>query len=153
MSAPFRKLLVPVDGSDPSGAAISLALRVALDAGAAVVFCSVADLAQASSLCYPGVDASIVIDSELEQCRALVAAAEVQARAAGVNARGVAVEGLRTDAILDLARAEGADLIVMGSHGRSGVARAFLGSTTEGVLRRSPVPVLVTAHAQVPQPA
>jgi universal stress protein A len=43
---------------------------------------------------------------------------------------------------LEVAREIGADLIVMGTHGRSGLAHAFLGSVAEKVVRMSPIPVL-----------
>ncbi len=47
------------------------------------------------------------------------------------------------EAIVDRARRSGADIIAMGTHGRSGLARALLGSVAEDVVRRSPVPVLI----------
>ncbi|TAM75443.1 universal stress protein [bacterium] len=56
-------------------------------------------------------------------------------------------KGEVVQSILDLARREEADAIVMGSHGRGGIARIVLGSKTEGVLRRAPVPVLVAPTA------
>ena len=46
--------------------------------------------------------------------------------------------------IVETAKAEGADLIVMGSHGRSGIARLMLGSVATKVVAESPIPVLVT---------
>jgi nucleotide-binding universal stress UspA family protein len=54
-------------------------------------------------------------------------------------------EGRAARAIVDLAETIEADLIVMGSAGRSGLPRLILGSVTERVLRKSPVPVL-TVH-------
>jgi len=52
------------------------------------------------------------------------------------------VEGAPAGEIVDYATGEGCDLIVMGTHGRSGVDRLLLGSVAERVVRRSPVPVL-----------
>lgn len=52
------------------------------------------------------------------------------------------VEGDARDAILNTAKAVHADLIVIGTHGRRGLSRAFLGSVAEDVLRRAPCPVL-----------
>ena len=53
--------------------------------------------------------------------------------------------------ILERARTEGADLIVMTSHGRKGAKRLFLGSVTEAVLRESPCPVLVVRPDEEPE--
>jgi nucleotide-binding universal stress UspA family protein len=57
------------------------------------------------------------------------------------------VEGSPVDAILDRARQERADLIVMGTHGRTGLSRLLVGSVAEGVLRHAPCPVVVVPYA------
>jgi nucleotide-binding universal stress UspA family protein len=49
--------------------------------------------------------------------------------------------------IIQLARSEGADLIVMGTHGRTGLTRLMMGSVAEAVVRRAPCPVLTLKHA------
>ena len=53
------------------------------------------------------------------------------------------------EAILEAAEEVSADLVIMGTHGRRGIARALIGSVAEAVVRASPVPVL-TVHAAVP---
>jgi nucleotide-binding universal stress UspA family protein len=65
-----------------------------------------------------------------------------KARKAGARARGLLVEGVAHEAIARAARATRADLIVMGTHGRTGVARFFLGSVAGRVLATAPCPVL-----------
>ena len=60
------------------------------------------------------------------------------------------VDGDAREAILKAARAVGADLIVMGTHGRRGISRALLGSVAEEVLRRAPCPVLTVREAAQP---
>lgn len=146
----FKKILVPLDGSEPSEAGVELAVKLAAESGSEVLFCHIVDAAQAASRLYPGVDPSFVRNAGRDVGQAMVGEAESRATRAGVRNSGVVVEGLRLDAILDLAKQHEVDLIVMGSHGRSGIARAFLGSTTEGILRHTPVPVLVAAHVRVP---
>jgi nucleotide-binding universal stress UspA family protein len=64
------------------------------------------------------------------------------ANAAGVNPRALAQEGRAHEMIVDRAQAQAADLVVMGTHGRSGFNRLLLGSVTEKVLRTAPCPVL-----------
>jgi nucleotide-binding universal stress UspA family protein len=65
-----------------------------------------------------------------------------RARRAGVRAQGLLVEGAPADRIVRAARSRRADLIVMGTHGRGGLARLFLGSVAERVVATAPCPVL-----------
>jgi nucleotide-binding universal stress UspA family protein len=79
---------------------------------------------------------------------ALTAAAEI-ARAAGVGLRVHLRRGHCVEQILALAREIHADVIVSGTHGRKGFERAVLGSTCEGLIRRSEVPVLAIKHERL----
>jgi nucleotide-binding universal stress UspA family protein len=65
-----------------------------------------------------------------------------KARRARVKARGLLVEGVPADGIVRTARARGARMIVMGTHGRSGAARFFLGSVASRVVAAAHCPVL-----------
>jgi nucleotide-binding universal stress UspA family protein len=73
-----------------------------------------------------------------KQLDALVA----QARKAGVRARGLLLEGVAHDRIARAARAQRADMIVMGTHGRTGLARFMLGSVASRVVSQARCPVL-----------
>lgn len=67
----------------------------------------------------------------------------------GVDVRPIMVLGPTVETILQEAGRIGADLIVMGTHGRRGLAKAFLGSTSDDVLRANRFPVLIIpTHAQ-----
>jgi len=73
------------------------------------------------------------------------------ARARGVDADCVIWEGAAGEAIVAAAASAGADLIVVGSHRRSGLGRMLLGSVSDHVVRNAPVPVLVVRpHARGP---
>ena len=75
---------------------------------------------------------------------ARVKTATESAAAAGVPSKGYTVEGLHAwEAILDHAKTQGCDLIVMASHGRRGMSALLLGSETQKVLTHSKLPVLV----------
>ncbi len=74
--------------------------------------------------------------------RALEQAAEVL-RGRRVRARGVYRRGAAAEEIVRAVAAEGADLIVMGTHGRTGLAHALMGSVAESVVRRAACPVLM----------
>ena len=65
-----------------------------------------------------------------------------KAKAARVRTRGVLYEGVAADAIARAARAKRAKLIVMGTHGRTGLTRLFMGSVAERVVGTAPCPVL-----------
>jgi nucleotide-binding universal stress UspA family protein len=62
---------------------------------------------------------------------------------AGLKVRPIVDAGQPFGAIVDCAEKEGVDLIVMSSHGRSGLSRMLIGSVTDKILRGSPCPVLV----------
>ena len=65
-----------------------------------------------------------------------------RARARGVRAKGLLPEGIPHDRIARVARSRRADLIVIGTHGRTGLARFFLGSVAARVIAIAPCPVL-----------
>lgn len=66
-----------------------------------------------------------------------------KARAAGLNARAALRTGVAHQEIVALAQSERADLVVIGTHGRGGIARVLLGSVADRVVRLAPCPVLM----------
>ncbi len=138
---PPRTILAAVDFSEPSRTALAAAARLALHTGAAlhVVFAEHPLLAEAARQAH--IDLAADTAAELD---GFIAATMPAASAA--PARHVAT-GSPVDVIVTTAGELKADLIVVGSHGMSGTARLVFGSTTEGVLRRAPVPILVTPAA------
>jgi nucleotide-binding universal stress UspA family protein len=77
-----------------------------------------------------------------------------RAKAAGVRARGVVLVGIPHDRIVRAARSARADLLVIGTHGRTGMARLFLGSVAARVIATASCPVLsVRAGTTSPAPA
>jgi nucleotide-binding universal stress UspA family protein len=71
-----------------------------------------------------------------------LAAAVSQAERAGITTTGTLVKGVPAEVIVRVARREGADLIVIGTHGRSGLGRLFMGSVAARVLGTATCPVL-----------
>lgn len=90
---------------------------------------------------------AIVADLEkakAETAKAVLAAARELAKDSGLTIQALHMPGqVAADAIIEVARQQGADLIVMGSHGRRGLGRLLLGSQAAEVLSRSTVPVLI----------
>lgn len=147
----FSRILVAVDGSGPSKAAVQFALRLAAPARHETVrFVSVFERDSLIGRCTSDVASGLAIDAVLDaaqaECQAALDTSKEAARVAGVEATCVMRTGLAVDAILDEAREWNASCIAVGTRGWKGIARAFFGSCAEGVLRRSPVPVLI-GHA------
>jgi nucleotide-binding universal stress UspA family protein len=144
--AMFKKILVPVDGSAPSDAAVTLAVRLAHDQDAKLVFLHVSEVAKIAAMVSSTavcVDPSPALDAEQAAGEDALRRAETVARKNAVPVESLLVEGASADSIVKTSSQKGVDLIVMGSHGRGGIQRALLGSVAEGVLRQSTVPVLV----------
>jgi nucleotide-binding universal stress UspA family protein len=142
----FHSLLVPIDGSEPSDAACALAIKLAADQKAALTFVNVVVADKILASVMPGqgyADPAPAIDAMQAAGQDVLKSAEAKAQAAGIKARSELIEGDCVTSIVNAAGDYGADLIVIGSHGRGGLTRLVLGSVAEGVLRHCTVPVLV----------
>jgi len=139
----YKKILMPTDGSNCSQVAIREGLEVAKYMGARVTFLYVVENIGSSLWISPeSVPYGLELIEDLKRVgsEALGKASEL-AQAAGVEAETKLVEARPVEAIL--LESKHHDLIVMGTHGRSGLDRFLLGSVTEAVLHRSEKPVLV----------
>jgi nucleotide-binding universal stress UspA family protein len=133
----YETILVPTDGSDQANAAIDHAGDIARKHGSTVHLLYVADTNRDSVTALGG---EVVDALEQEGERIIERAADHLD--AGLDAVEAVETGDPVKTILDYADLVGADLIVMGTHGRRGIDRYLLGSTTERVVRLSSVPVL-----------
>ncbi len=132
----IKKIICPVDFSGLSRKALQYANEFAKLSNGKVFLVGVIEN-----------DPTITYSRGLEKERAeeeqkLVALIEEE-KMAGIVADYVIYEGFAEECILDYAKRQEADLIIMGSHGRRGLKRMILGSVAEHVIRRSPCPVLV----------
>ena len=144
----YKRILVPVDGSATSNKALTAALRLAREAGGSVrVVHAFDDLAFLTGYDFDG---SVLRAARAEADKLLSAAQDVAASAGvPVDSKLLETRGRRLgDAVADEARAWGADLVVVGTHGRRGVDRVLLGSGAEQVIRMAPVPVLAVRESQ-----
>ncbi|MBV8284978.1 MAG: universal stress protein [Candidatus Eremiobacteraeota bacterium] len=139
----FRKIAVALDGSECAGEALDVALTLAKAECAEMAICSVVDplVIVGTTPPSPATD-QLLADREAE-ARRLIEAAVEKAHAAGLKAYGQVHLGLPSDEILRFAKKTGADAIVMGTHGRSGLNRLFSGSVAEAVLHGARCPVIV----------
>jgi len=139
----FKHILCPVDGSDPSLQALDVAARFAADQGASLTICTIVDPAKAAAMSYgDAAMAAACLDALETEGQTTIddAAARVKNT---INPRVCTVVGEHVMGILDACATNACDLIVIGSHGRTGISRALIGSVAEGVLRQAGVPVMV----------
>jgi len=143
----FDRILVPTDGSDVADAAAAKAVDLAAAVGAELSVLFVID-AEAIGFVEPAeLDLDEVRTSLRREGEDATAAVAELAREAGVAVETDVRVGVPDETIRRVAVETGADLVVMGTHGRNGVGRFLLGSVTERVLRGSPVPVLAVPPA------
>jgi nucleotide-binding universal stress UspA family protein len=146
----YRRILVPVDGSDASMRGLTHAVGLAKDQKAQLrILHVVDDMMVAPMMMEPtgAADLGYILDSLRAEGKEVLREAAAAAKKGGARAETAQVESRgRTvsDVILADAKRSKCDVIVMGTHGRRGLNRLLLGSDAERVLRDSPVPVLLT---------
>jgi nucleotide-binding universal stress UspA family protein len=134
-----HRILLAVEPGPSSDRATDEAIRIATRDRADLVVLSVAEPGRPR---IPG-SAPRRIDQERERLEGLVRPIVARARAVGVRATWLVWDGDPGEAIADAALAEGADLIVMGSHGRGPVSRLLLGSVSQRVVDHATCRVVV----------
>jgi nucleotide-binding universal stress UspA family protein len=141
----YKKILVPIDGSPASRLGLNEAIKMAKDHRAKLRLFHLVDE-------YAGMSSSVILDAgdlfeALRQSgRKILKRAEALVRRNGLAPESVMLEsfgGRAADFIVQQADEWGADLIVLGTHGRRGVKRLVMGSDAEQVVRTTPVPVLL----------
>lgn len=142
-----KKILVATDFSQTSGAALEYAVAIAGKLGAVV------HVVHSYELPVVGFPESLMeITAEVASRIIDAANAAISGIAETYAKRGIAIETSLEQAdpregVLRAAKRVGAELIVLGTHGRRGISRALIGSVAEYVVRTSPIPVL-TVHAE-----
>lgn len=149
----MRTICVPLDGSAYADSALPLAVRLAQASGAALDLVSV----YAPPLAVYGGQGAMAIDRRLDtEIRAALgrhltaAAASVTEARGGPQAATTLLTGEVVPSLVRHLRDSAPDLVVMTTHGRSGTSRFWLGSVADGLLRASPVPVLLVPPAAAP---
>lgn len=139
---PFQKILVPVDGSDTSNKALEYALKLAREDHSQVrALHAIDELGYISSYEYSGELMATARKNATQVLQNAVVAAQSQSVPA--DTRLVDQPGQRLgQTVADEAASWGADLIVVGTHGRRGVGRVLMGSGAEQIVRLATVPVL-----------
>lgn len=139
----YKRIVVATDGSPSGRRAVAEAARLASPDRGWVVILHVANVGaqQASAALWENVKRAF-----LEEGQKVLAEAEKTVRETGVAVKTRLEEGYPSEKIVEVAEAEGADLIVVGSRGRSKLAKMLLGSVASRVIASAPCPVLVVSE-------
>ena len=141
---PIRTILVPVDFSDCSIAGLKYAVRFAQEVGGRIIVLHVTDLGPVMMTTACGdYDSPTYLEAARRRCDDRMQTFLKQVDFDGVPVDTFAVAGYCPAAIYQAAAKQGADLIIISTHGRTGLRHALLGSVAEGTVRRAGCPVLV----------
>lgn len=142
----YTHILVATDGSELAGKAVEAGLALAKAVGARA---TVITVTEPWTMVAPGeIGMTIPVDdyerSAAEHAKSILAHATARAKAIGTPCEVLHVKDrYPADGIIEAAKSRGADLIVMASHGRRGVARMLIGSQANRVVINSTIPVLI----------
>src|SRR5580693_9039125 len=142
----YCHILIAVDGSDASRAGLREVVRIATPDVSKLRLVHVVDSSVGKESYDPGTVGDTMVQASRDEGTAILAEAGAVLAKYDLHAECVLIEsnGERVASrIVAQAREWPADLIVMGSHGRRGLARAVMGSDAAEVFRESPVPVLL----------
>jgi nucleotide-binding universal stress UspA family protein len=145
-----RHILVPVDFSTPSEQALAYAVELAGALQARLTLLHIIQppvLAGGPAVAMGPAYADLLAQVEADASRTLAGYVQ-RVREAGLEGDTVIIHGTPFQQIVDVASAKQVDLIVMATHGHTGLQRFLLGSVAEKVVRLAPCPVLVTRSSE-----
>jgi nucleotide-binding universal stress UspA family protein len=149
----YRKVAVPLDGSRFAEQALSQAQAIASAAGAELLLIAVVPVLDDVDFDDAGVapaSADAERQAEVKRVSRYLAGMAAQLEAEGFRVRPRVVAGMPAEEILHVSAAEGADLLVMATHGHTGLQRFWLGSTATKVVRSADLPVLLVRAEERP---
>ncbi len=138
-----RKILCPTDFSQFTDAALSYASSLAADTGAKLYIAHVDEYRDSSAALGEAALTTAAPWGVIDRSEVRKQLDKVSPTSPRVDFEHRYLEGGPVREIVDFAQREHIDLIVMGSHGRTGLSRLLMGSVAEGVARLAPCPVLI----------
>jgi len=136
-----QKIIVADDGSTFAQKAIDKSIELAKKEEIEIICVNVIE-----DFCPIGlteIDCNVVRELQMKEANTIIAAAVEKFKKAGVNARVIIEIGSPAEMITEVAKREGADMIIAASHGKHGAKKFAFGSVTARLIEHSPVPVLV----------
>jgi nucleotide-binding universal stress UspA family protein len=138
----YQKILVPLDGSDVAECVLPHVKAIARGCGGRqLILIRVVEPLPAGM--YVDLDPGTLQKAGLEEAKQYLAKVQAELKKAGVDSEVKVVTGRAAEAIADFAQREKVDLIILATHGRTGISRWIFGSVADRLLRSSPAPVLV----------
>lgn len=153
MSTSFRDILVPLDGSEVAQQALAVGASIARRTGGRLHLVTVQEpipVAVTAEVGQYGVE--LERESRQQLTRYLTDTQEATRGTAGIPVEGELLDGMAADAIAEYADGHEIGLLVMTTHARKGLARWWLGSVADRLLRRTTIPVLLLPPRARPQP-
>jgi nucleotide-binding universal stress UspA family protein len=146
----FKSIVVATDGSKASLAASSEAIGIAKRNGSKLTVLAVvpADIAMATDVDFAAIERDRLADQEMQMAEKNAKAVKESAQQEGVDVHAFVMTGRPADAIIETAKEQNADLIVVGSHGRTGLNKLLMGSVAERVIVLASCAVLVVKGRQ-----
>jgi nucleotide-binding universal stress UspA family protein len=149
MEIQIKRILCPVDFSDSSDYALRYALAFASAYDADLEVMHVVELPfMPPYAASTAPDLTLAVERIKEESQKMLDRLAERSRALGLRVASRLVMGAPFVEIINAARAGTADLIVMGTHGRTGLRHVLIGSVAEKVVRKAPCPVLTVKHPE-----
>ena len=145
----YQKILAPLDGSNFSECSLEHVKSIALGCKVPeVILLRVVEPIHSSDLAAyaeANIDTVRLMRDIESAAQTYISKMTEDLKTSGLSVKGVVISGWAADSIMKYAEENGVDLIVMSTHGRSGISRWFMGSVTDRVVRHSIVPVLTVS--------
>jgi len=145
----YHKILAPLDGSTFAECALDHVKAIAKGCAVPeIVLLRVVEPIHSSDLAAyaeAGIDTAMLMHDVEAGAQLYIAKMAEELKKGGLPVRGMVATGWAADSIISFAEKENVDLIIMSTHGRSGIGRWFMGSVADKVVRHSKVPVLTVA--------
>ncbi len=140
----IKTILCPIDYSEGSLAALNYALHFALKEPARLCIMHVIDVRYLEG--YTPLEVADPDSETISRMKSELVKSVPEDLREKVDLEAVVAVGIPVIEIIDAVKEKAADVVVMGTHGRTGIAHVIMGSVAENVVRRSPCPVLTVRH-------
>ena len=139
----LKKILCPIDHSDCSKEALKYAVSFAMKDGAKLYLLHIIDI-RSFNESLNEMPTQIPDNETLQQLRIKLLNCIPEEMRDDMDVEAIVIQGIPFAEIISTSREKEIDMIVMGSHGRTGISHIMLGSVSEKVARKAPCPVLIT---------
>jgi nucleotide-binding universal stress UspA family protein len=152
----IRRIFVPIDFSDSSMQALDYAIDLGRTLGAEITVLFVVEpiyFATPGDLYGTSANLGMLLEEQRRTAREEMRKLDERLKKRGVDIKTVLGSGVPHEVIVETAKARKADLVVMGTHGRSGLSHLLMGSVAEKVVRSASCPVLTVRGSDTKKPA